>query len=53
MNNRNSGIRGIHLAFAGLAIAVLVLAVLLWNESRTERFEFSFGGQSIEVEAEG
>lgn len=53
MNAHNSKIRGIHVALAGLAVAVIVLAALLWNESRTERVEFSFGGQTIEVEAEG
>lgn len=53
MNARKSNIRPVHLAVAGLAIAVVVLAGLLWHESRTERVEFSFGGQSFEVEAEG
>lgn len=53
MNARKSNIRPLHLAVAGLAVAVFVLAGLLWHESRTERVEFSFGGQSFEVEAEG
>lgn len=53
MNTQHSKIRGTHIALAGLAVAVIVLAALLWNESRTERVEFSFGGQTLEVEAEG
>ncbi|MEN0652202.1 MULTISPECIES: hypothetical protein [Hyphobacterium] len=53
MNARKSNIRPVHLALAGLAVVIIVLAGLLWKESRTERVEFSFGGQTVEVEAEG
>ena len=53
MNTRNNNIKGIHIALAGLTVAVVILAVLLWNERRTERVEFSLGGQTIEVESEG
>lgn len=53
MNTSKSNIRGVHYALIGLAVAVIVLAGLLWRESQTERVEFSFGGQSVEIEAEG
>lgn len=53
MKSGPRSIKATHMVIAGLAIAVAVLALLLWNESRTERVEFSIGGRTLEVEAEG
>ena len=49
--NSTSRIKRSHLIIAGLVAAVAVLAFVLWQESRTERVEFSFGGETIEIEA--
>tara|TARA_R110002072_G_scaffold103347_5_gene226794 strand:- start:217 stop:375 length:159 start_codon:yes stop_codon:yes gene_type:complete len=42
-----------HIAIAALVVLGAVLAYFLWQESRTERVQFSIGDQTIEVEAEG
>lgn len=46
-------IKSQHIVIGVLAVAVIILGILLWQESRTERVEFSIGDQTIELEAEG
>jgi len=50
---QTSRIKPQHVVIGVLAVAVTILGVLLWQESRTERVEFSIGDQTIELEAEG